>query len=123
VSTKKILIVEDDKDMRLGLHVRLRGSGYAAVQAADGVGAISAAQKERPDLILLDLGLPGGDGFQVLQRLKAIPRLAVIPVIVVTARDPASNEEKTAALGAAAYFHKPFDNEELVAAIRKLIGP
>jgi DNA-binding response OmpR family regulator len=122
VSTKKILVVEDDADMRMGLKVRLQASGYAPVLAADAIAAISQAQKERPDLILLDLGLPGGDGFKVLERLRSIPRLAVIPVIVVTARDPKSNEEKTAALGATAFLQKPVDNEALLAAIRAALG-
>jgi CheY-like chemotaxis protein len=69
VSQKKILIVDDYADMRLGLGVWLRASKFITVFAADGLSAIAAAQRERPDLILLDLGLPGGDGFLVLQRM------------------------------------------------------
>jgi CheY-like chemotaxis protein len=119
VSQRKILIVDDDPDMRLGLGVRLRASKYATVFAADGVSAIAAAQRERPDAILLDLGLPGGDGFVVLERMAAIPRLASIPVIVVSAHDPASSEEKARELGARRFLQKPVDDRALLAAIEE----
>jgi DNA-binding response OmpR family regulator len=117
MSQKKILIIDDDPDMRLGLGVRLRAGKYATVFAADGATAIAAAQRERPDVILLDLGLPGGDGFLVLERMAAIPRLASIPVIVVTARDPAASEAKALGLGARRFLQKPVDAETLLAAI------
>ena len=119
MSQRKILIVDDDPDMRLGLGVRLRASKYATVFAADGVSAIAAAQRERPDAILLDLGLPGGDGFVVLERMAAIPRLASIPVIVVSAHDPASSEEKARELGARRFLQKPVDDRALLAAIEE----
>jgi CheY-like chemotaxis protein len=122
VSPRKILIVDDDGDMRLGLSVRLRANKYTTVFAADGVSAIGAAQRERPDLILLDLGLPGGDGFLVLERMGAIPRLASIPVIVVTARDPASCEARALELGARRLFQKPVDNDVLLSAIAEAMG-
>jgi len=122
VSQKKILIVDDDADIRLGLSVRLRASKFVTVFAADGISAIAAAQRERPDLILLDLGLPGGDGFLVLQRIGAIPRLASIPVIVVTARDPATSEARALELGARRLLQKPVDNEVLMAAIAEMVG-
>ena len=122
MSQKKILIVDDDADIRLGLSVRLRASKFVTVFAADGISAIAAAQRERPDLILLDLGLPGGDGFLVLQRIGAIPRLASIPVIVVTARDPATSEARALELGARRLLQKPVDNEVLMAAIAEMVG-
>jgi len=119
---KKILIVDDDKDLRTGLAMRLRANEYDTVFAADGVSAISEAQRQQPDAILLDLGLPAGDGFLVLERLKSIPRLASIPVLVITARDAKSNEGRAAALGAEVFLQKPFENEELLAALRKVLG-
>jgi DNA-binding response OmpR family regulator len=121
MSQRKILIVDDDADMRLGLSVRLRASKYATVFAADGVTAIATAQRERPDLILLDLGLPGGDGFVVLERISAIPRLAGIPVIVVTAREPVASEARVLGLGARRLFQKPVDHEALLAAIDEAV--
>ena len=114
---QKILIVDDDNDIRRGLNIRLRASSYATVFAGDGVGALSAARKERPDLILLDLGLPAGDGFQVLERLKVNTEVAHIPVIVLSARDPEANEKRAMKAGARAYFQKPVDDEDLLAAI------
>ena len=118
---RKIMIVDDDRDIRMGLNVRLRSSGYDTVFAEDGVGAISVARKERPDVILLDIGLPAGDGFVVLERLATNPDLACIPVIVLSAKDPATNEPKAIEKGATAYFQKPADNEALLDAIAKYL--
>ena len=96
MAKKKILIVDDDPDVRAGLNIRLRANGYDTDFAADAMTAVLAARKTNPDLILLDLGLPGGDGFVVMQRLRTIPALAVIPVIVISARDKDSNENRVA---------------------------
>lgn len=113
----KILIIEDDPDLRRGLNVRLRASNYDTAFAGDAVMALSIAKKEAPDLILLDLGLPGGDGFLVLERLKNIASLACTPVIVVSARDPKANEKRALDAGAEAFFQKPVDNAQLMSAI------
>ena len=110
----KILIVDDDPDLRRALKIRLRANHYDTVQASDGYSAITVAQKESPNLIILDLGLPAGDGFVVLERLQNSDALSDIPVIVLTARDPQSNEQKTLQAGAIAFFQKPVDNHELL---------
>ncbi|SRR5258705_13112659 len=117
MSKRKILIIDDDSDIRLGLNVRLRASGYETAFAGDGVSAIRMARKERPDLILLDLGLPAGDGFQVLERLKINTELSHVPVIVVSARDAEANERRALKAGACAYLEKPVDDEDLLEAI------
>ena len=114
----KILIVDDDPNIKLALRIRLRANHYNTVQASDGYSAIAVAQKERPDLIILDLGLPAGDGFVVLKHLKHSDTLSNIPVIILTARDPQLNEEQTLQAGATAFFQKPVDNSELLDAIR-----
>jgi DNA-binding response OmpR family regulator len=114
----KILIIDDDPDLRLALKIRLQANHYDTVQASDGYAAISVAQKEHPDLIILDLGLPAGDGFVVLKRLQDSDALASIPVIVLTARDPQPSQEKAMQAGATAFFQKPADNNELLAVIR-----
>lgn len=119
---RKILIVDDDPDLRRGLNVRLRANNYETAFATDGMSAISVAQKEKPDLIILDLGLPAGDGFTVIERLKAIAPLAVVPIIVLSARDPQTSRERALQSGAETFFQKPVDNEELLAAIRKALG-
>jgi DNA-binding response OmpR family regulator len=114
----KILVVDDDPNVRHGLKIRLRANHYDTVQASDGYSAIAMAHKEQPDLIILDLGLPAGDGFAVLARLQDSDTLSNIPVIVLTARNAEFNEQKTLQAGATAFFQKPADNRELMAIIR-----
>jgi two-component system KDP operon response regulator KdpE len=114
----KILVVDDDPDLVRALRLRLRANDYDIATAGDGYSAIASAQKERPDLIVLDLGLPAGDGFVVLDRLQNSDVLSGIPVIVLSARDPQNNEQRALKAGAAAYFQKPADNEELLSVIR-----
>ena len=122
MAKKKILIVDDDEDLLMGLRVRLRAHNYVTVVAADSVSAISQAKNEAPDLILLDLGLPAGDGFIVMERLSNIDSLASVPIIVLSARDPQATKERALKAGAKAFFQKPADNDELLAAIRKALG-
>jgi two-component system KDP operon response regulator KdpE len=122
MSNKKILIVEDDADVRLGLHVRLKANHYDTFFAGDALSAMAEARKHEPDLILLDLGLPAGDGFVVMDRLKAFPALAIIPVIVVSGRSGEANRERAVKAGAKAFLEKPVDNAELLAVIRQALG-
>ena len=122
MSNKKILIVEDDPDVRLGYHIRLKANNYDTFFAADSLTCIIEARKHQPDLILLDLGLPAGDGFVVMDRLKSNMYLAVIPVIVVTARDPHLNRKRAIQAGAKAFLQKPVDNDELLAVIQLFLG-
>jgi DNA-binding response OmpR family regulator len=118
---QKILIVDDDSDVRRALTIRLRANHYDTVQASDGYSAISMAQKERPNLIVLDLGLPAGDGFMVLERLRDSNTLSSIPVIVLTARHPHSDEQKALEAGATAFLQKPADDAQLLEVIRATI--
>jgi DNA-binding response OmpR family regulator len=122
MSNMKILIVDDDPDVRLGLHVWLKASHYDSYFAADALSAISEARKVQPDLILLDLGLAGGDGFRVMERLRSNTNLACIPVIIVSARDPQANQLRALKEGAKAFVHKPFDNDRLLETIREVLG-
>jgi CheY-like chemotaxis protein len=80
------------------------------------------ARKEEPDLILLDLGIPAGDGYVVMERLKAMPALESIPVIIVTARDVRAEQEHAALAGADAILQKPLELERLLAAVRDALG-
>jgi DNA-binding response OmpR family regulator len=114
MANSKIMIVDDDPDLRQALRLRLRANHYDTVNAVDGYSAIALAYKEHPDLIILDLGLPAGDGFVVLDRLQKDDQLSTIPVIVLTARDPQSSERRALQAGAAAFFQKPADNAELL---------
>jgi DNA-binding response OmpR family regulator len=122
MSNKKILVVEDDADVRLGYNVLLKAHHYDTFFAADSLSAISEARKHEPDLIILDLGLPAGDGFIVLGRFQALTNLSMTPVIVVSARDAHGNKERALKLGARAYLQKPWDDAELLAMISQLLG-
>jgi DNA-binding response OmpR family regulator len=119
---KTILIVDDDSDVRLSLQVRLKSHHYNVVFAVDGMSTIAVARTQTPDLIILDLGLPAGDGFAVLGRLKAIDSLASIPVIVVSGRDRAANRERAIKAGARIFLQKPVDNAHLLSIIREILG-
>jgi CheY-like chemotaxis protein len=118
----KILIVDDDQDIRRLLGHRLKAEAYETVFASDATSAVNMARREEPNLILLDLGLPAGDGYVVMERLRAMPALEGIPVIVVTARDVAAEQERIGLAGADAIFGKPFDHERLLAAVGRALG-
>jgi len=121
MSYKKILIVDDDSDVREGLHVRLTANHYETFFATDALSSLVEARKHKPDLIILDLGLPAGDGFLVMERLKTFRPLAVIPIIVVSGRDSYQNRERALRAGAKAFLRKPVDNAELLAVIRRVL--
>jgi DNA-binding response OmpR family regulator len=119
---KKILVVDDDSEMRLAMHVRLKARDYDVCFATDGVSCIAETRKNLPDLILLDLGLPAGDGFTVLDRLHAIDTMSCIPVIVISGRNRAANHERALNAGAKVFLQKPVRNDELMLAIENTLG-
>ncbi len=118
---KKILIVDDERDIVKALMIRLQGAGYEVVTAFDGAQGVFMAHKEKPDLIILDIRMPAGDGFSVAQRLKRSIHTFTIPVIFLTGSPEESAEEKAMALGARFYVKKPYDPEELLDAIRRAL--
>jgi two-component system KDP operon response regulator KdpE len=120
---RTILLVEDDEDTRFALRVRLTASGYVTREATDVDSALAAVGRERPDLILLDLGLPGGGGLAVLERLGGAPDVVPIPVIVLSARPAATARAAALAAGAAAFIEKLVDNRDLLTAIAGLLEP
>ena len=119
---KKILIVDDDPDVLQGMHVRLKANQYDICLAVDTFSGVAEARRSAPDLILLDLGLPAGGGFLVMERLKMIPSVAIIPVIIVSARDGLGNQKRALDAGAKAFLQKPVDDAELLAVIRQALG-
>jgi CheY-like chemotaxis protein len=121
MSEKKILIVDDERDFAFVLSTHLKAHGYNTVMASDAVGAIAAAQKERPDFIILDISMPAGDGFSVMERLAKSDHTALIPVIVVTGR-ALSSKQRAMTKGAMAFFTKPVDFDRLLAFISDLLG-
>ena len=122
MGNKKILIVDDDPDISRGMGVRLKANHYDTFFATDAVSTLREARKHEPDLIILDLGLPNGDGFVVIEKLKVWPSLAMIPIIVVSAQDVRANKERAIKAGAKAYLQKPVDNAELLRIIRQALG-
>ena len=122
MAKKKILIVDDSVDTRLVVSARLKKHGYDTVFAADALQATAVAQQTRPDAIILDLGLPGGSGFIVLQRLKANTTLGCIPVIILAADESLESKLKGLEAGAAAFLHKPTQEEALIAAVECAVG-
>ena len=122
MSPKKVLVIEDDHDVRLGYHILLKANHCDTFLAADGVSAISEALKHRPDLTILDLGLPGGDGFTVLECFRTSTYLSALPVIVVSGREQHGTRERALKAGAKAYLQKPWNDYELLGTIRKLLG-
>ena len=122
MKVKKILIVDDDKDLLLALRVRLKSRGYETAFATDAHSALQMTAEEKPDLILLDLGLPDDNGFIMMEKLKQADDLASIPVIVVSARPVDVYKDAAILGGAKAYFQKPFDNQDLLSVIQKELG-
>jgi DNA-binding response OmpR family regulator len=118
---KKILIVDDERDIVKALMIRLQGAGYEVVTAFDGAQGVFMAHKEKPDLILLDIRMPAGDGFSVAQRLKRSTHTFTIPVIFLTGSPEKNAAEKAMALGARFYVKKPYDPEELLDAIKRAL--
>jgi len=118
----RILVVDDGIDSWTLLSSILRTHRYQPIWAADGVQALSEARKHQPRVILLDIGLPGEDGFVVLERLKSNQLLSAIPVIVVTVQDPAVAEQKARECGAIAFIQKPVKADELIATIQGVLG-
>lgn len=119
---KRILIVDDDRDTRYGLGLRLASRDYETVAAGDGSAAIRVATRERPDLILLDLGLPQGDGFWVMHELRAVQELAAIPVVVLTCREEKDVGWRVVDSGAQAFLQKPVQNDRLLSTIESTLG-
>jgi DNA-binding response OmpR family regulator len=114
--TSKILVVEDDDDLRNGIALRLRASGYAVELATDVLRALAAIRSVHPDLVLLDIGLPGPDGFELIELLAHL-KMREIPVVVLTGRDPSTAEPVARGYEVAAFLTKPADNQELLRVI------
>lgn len=120
-SAKQILIVEDDCKIAKALALRLNAAGYQTTLAHDGLSGVQCAAASNPDLVLLDISLPAGDGFSVAQRIQThVP--VPIPMIFLTASKRPEFRERAGELGAIAFFEKPFEAEALLRAIQQAVG-
>ena len=115
-----ILIIEDDKDIIKMLEYNLKKEGFKTLSASDGEDALDLAVRRHPDLVILDLMLPGMDGLEVCKNLKRDTKTASIPVIMLTAKSQESDKIVGLELGADDYMTKPFSPRELIARIRPL---
>jgi DNA-binding response OmpR family regulator len=119
---KKILIIEDDRKIAMTLTVRLKSAGYEATTAYDALTGVNVAVKDPPDLVLLDICLPVGNGFTVAEQIQTLVPTP-IPIIFITASKQPSFRQRANELGAAGYFEKPYEAEELLAAIQNALNP
>ncbi len=119
---KKILICDDEFDLIQPVAERFRSCGYKVFLAADGLQSVSIAHKEKPDLIILDIRMPAGDGCTVYENLQYSVNTRLIPVIFFSALPVSEVKEKAQRLGAADYITKPCDLNELLAKVERVLG-
>ena len=118
---KKILIVDDDQQLVMLIASRLRANRYEIAVAYDAIQAVAKAHKEKPDLILLDNRMPGGNGVGVLRTLKQIPDMRVTPIIMITAYPCGKIRDEALEEGAIDFINKPFDANVLLKKIKKAV--
>jgi two-component system cell cycle response regulator DivK len=118
---KLILVVEDQEDNRRIVRDLLAANDYLMTEAENGEEALAAVQKERPDLILMDIQLPIMDGYEATRRLKADPAMSSIPIIAVTSYALSGDEEKARAAGCNDFVPKPYSPRQLLAKIRQYL--
>ncbi len=123
MSKATILLVDDEQKLLDLVSFRLRHLGYHVVTAGCGEDALQAAQAEHPDLIMLDIAMPGMDGISVCSRLKESPLFATTPILMLTARSDGDDVNRAIAAGADDYVIKPYDPATLEAKLRRYIGP
>jgi DNA-binding response OmpR family regulator len=119
---RTVLIIEDEKLIIVSTQMVLEAAGFRVESATNGEDGIAKARSLTPDLILLDIMMPGIDGWETLTRLKRDQATANIPVIIFTAREHARGHQKSAEMGAADYFRKPFEPDELIELVEKHVG-
>ena len=119
--SKRILVIEDQEDNRQIVRDLVTASGYELIEATTGEDGLEAAARERPDLILMDIQLPGIDGYEVTRRIKADPKLSKIPIIAVTSYALSGDDKKAFAAGCDGYVTKPYSPRLLLAKIREYL--
>jgi DNA-binding response OmpR family regulator len=119
---KKILVIEDDQRIAFALCVRLKANGYATWMAADSLTGFHLAMRHRPDLIVLDIALPGGDGFALAERFSQLQETRAIPIIIATASKQPDLREKILELGACGLLRKPYEPEELLEIVHEVLA-
>jgi CheY-like chemotaxis protein len=119
---RTVLVAEDDPDIRLMIGTMMESRGYRVVQAADGQQTLEVARAERPDIILMDLQLPRLNGFSVARFIRQEEHLRKVPIIVVSAHDPARHRNLALAAGCNAFVTKPIDFDRLEELMARLLS-
>jgi hypothetical protein len=118
---KRILVVEDEEEQRQLIKKMIEGEGYTVLEAKDGEEALRIAQRMHPDLLVLDIMLPGMDGYAVIKRMKQHKKTSSVPIIVLTAMNMEQEKVKALSVGASRYIRKPFSKDVLIEGIKNLI--
>jgi two-component system cell cycle response regulator DivK len=119
--SKRILVIEDHEDNRRIMNDTLSAAGFEVIEAVTGDAGVAMAESERPDLILMDIQLPGIDGYEATRLIKAKPALCHIPIIAVTSYALSGDDVKAKEAGCDAYLAKPFRPRELLAMVREFV--
>ncbi|MFO7606011.1 MAG: response regulator [Desulfurivibrionaceae bacterium] len=119
----KVLLVDDEANILLSLQFLMQQEGYEVLVARNGDEAMAIARRHLPDLAILDVMLPGPNGYEMCQAMRAEPRLAGLYILMLTAKSNPAEREKGLAMGADDYVSKPFSNKELVDKVRAVLGP
>jgi DNA-binding response OmpR family regulator len=122
MSEPLVLVADDDEDILLLVTTRLKRDGFEIVQASDGDQALAVARERRPDLAVLDIGMPGLDGVEVLEQIRADDDLRAMKVLLLTAKAQESDVRRGFDAGADAYVKKPFSPADLSARVRELLS-
>jgi CheY-like chemotaxis protein len=120
---KSVLLIDDNNTVLLTLGVGLKSMGYIVYTAKDAINAVSAARKNSPDVVVLDISLPAGDGFVVAERLQNLVGSAATPIIFITSSENPAHRQRAMKLGAVAFLQKPFDATALADAIESALSP
>jgi two-component system, cell cycle response regulator DivK len=120
--SKRILVVEDTEDNRQIIRDLMASAGYELIEAVDGVEGVATAEREHPDLILMDIQLPQVSGLEVTRWIKDDPELRTIPVVAVTAFAMKGDEERIREGGCEAYLSKPISVGKFIETVRRFIG-
>jgi DNA-binding response OmpR family regulator len=121
VIRKKILIVDDEGDIIKAITIRLQTNGYEVISALNCAQGISMVYKEMPDLVILDILMPSGSGFNIVEKLKQSDRTDRIPIVFLTGSPEKKTEERAMKAGARFYIKKPYDSEELLDAVKRAL--
>ena len=119
---KHVLLIEDEPNIIEAIRFILSRDGWSVATHSDGADAVAAVASERPDVVILDVMLPGRSGFEILADLRANAATAALPVLMLTAKSQTRDREMAERVGASKFMTKPFSNTEILASVRSLVG-